>query len=74
MAHKGQRSRKLTFNVLRGKLCSPSWTWLGHRSLVDTSFTETLTGDERERMIREGKVDIWSVQGAVAFGEEKERR
>lgn len=40
----------------------------GHRSLMDTSFTETLTVSDRER---EGKVEIWSVQGAVGFGEDE---
>lgn len=43
---------------------------LGHRSLMDTSFTETLVANDRQE---EEKVGIWSVHGSVGFGEEKQR-
>lgn len=43
---------------------------LGHGSLMDTSFTETLAANDRQE---EEKVEIWSVHGSVGFGEEKQR-
>lgn len=56
---------------LAGRPCS-----VGHRSLMSTSFTETLALDDRERetIYRKGMLEIWTIQGTVSFGEERERR
>lgn len=60
--------------------CSPSWTWQALSTWPQVTdgyklYRNTHCGWQRKRnKDREGKVEIWSVQGAVGFGEEKERK